>query len=85
MAERRAPVNGHPYGTISWAEHERAWSSYGQRHSQPAEQIARRGGFGITELFYHLREAPRTWMPDDRTVFRYPPPTTPVSEEGDRG
>jgi hypothetical protein len=60
----RAPVNGRPYGTISWAEHEEAWQDYGRRYSgQDALRIATRGGFGLWELCDHLGRAPTTWSP----------------------
>jgi len=62
---RRAPVQGHytrgrkPPGTIAWWEHEKAWEGYG--HSQSAEQIAKRGGFGYDELVSFLGHEPTTW------------------------
>lgn len=73
---KRAPVQGdrcgipqghpgHGPGTISWAEHELAWSSYAARHGrdQSAARIAERGGFGYQELQTHLGRDPQTWVP----------------------
>lgn len=63
-APDRAPVNGPPYGTISWAEHEEAWVAYHRRHTgQDALTIATRGGFGLWELCDQLGRAPQTWAP----------------------
>jgi hypothetical protein len=71
---RRAPVNGQPHGTVSWAEHEEAWRSYHRLHPrQDAETIAARGGFGLVELTQQLGRVPTTWQPDDRTDRRYFP------------
>lgn len=68
--ERRAPVNGQPGGTVTWAEHVEAWESYTQSHpGQSAQRIAERGGFGLVELVTQLGGMPRTWQPDDRTRF----------------
>lgn len=67
--ERRAPVNGAPYGTIGWAEHEEAWQSYARLFGgQSAERIAERGGFGLVELVQQLGGLPRTWEPGADTL-----------------
>lgn len=69
-AERRAPVNGSPHGTVAWSEHEDAWRAYARTHDgQSAERIAQRGGFGLVELVTQLGRMPSTWRPDDRTRF----------------
>ena len=68
---RRAPVqgdgkrDGRPPGTISWDEHERAWSEYSRRfgRSQSAEVIAERHGFSYHELTMFLGHEPETWKP----------------------
>lgn len=74
MSERRAPVNGSPYGTVAWAEYEEAWRTYHRHHpEQSAERIAARGGFGLVELTSQLGRVPTTWLPDDRTSRRYFP------------
>lgn len=68
---RRAPINGMPGGTISWAEHQRAWIAYARTYGtdQSAERIAERGGFGVSELVTQLGHMPDTWEPDGRTRF----------------
>ena len=67
---RRAPVQPvrrhneeHGPGTISWAEHEQAWSVYSGRYGggQSAERIAERGGFSYSELMSFLGHEPTTW------------------------
>lgn len=66
---RRAPVQGQyiglghkiPPGTISWGEHEEAMAEYNKHHAQDSETLARRGGFGYTELVLYLGHAPKTW------------------------
>lgn len=71
-APDRAPVNGPPYGTISWAEHEEAWLDYARRHrGQDALRIAVRGGFGLWELCDQLGHAPQTWTPSVDSRERY--------------
>ncbi len=70
---RRAPVqatrtlNRGP-GTISWAEHESAWSAYAARYGtqQSAERMAQRGGFDFAELLTYLGREPTTWAPAGR-------------------
>lgn len=54
---RRAP------GTISWAEHLKAYEGYAARFgtSQSAETLAARGGFGYYELVDMLGHEPETW------------------------
>ncbi len=66
---RRAPVNGSPYGTISWEEHVEAWIPYARRYGndQDAERIAARGGFGLTELISQLGRMPVSWEPSSAT------------------
>jgi hypothetical protein len=67
---QRAPVNGQPYGTISWDEHVKAWGVYRVRWSgQSAETIAARGGFSIEELILALGRMPETWEPNRATKF----------------
>ena len=74
--ERRAPVQsnykiprgqpGSRPGTVTWAEHERAWEGYAQRfgrHIQSAERIAERAGFCYRELTEFLGREPKTWRP----------------------
>lgn len=55
-------------GTISWAEHEEAWSEYARRYGnqQSAERMAERGGFGYGELLMFLRREPTSWRPAGR-------------------
>jgi hypothetical protein len=71
---RRAPVqgdhtrpgrSGHLPGTISWAEHELAWSAHALRHGrfEDAEKLAERGGFTFSELTAYLGKEPETWVP----------------------
>lgn len=69
MNPERAPVNGSPFGTVSWAEHVEAWEPYARRFgaSQSAERIAARGGFGLIELIQQLGRFPRTWEPNKTT------------------
>lgn len=68
MAERRAPVNGSPHGTVAWSEHVEAWEAYHRHHSgQDAETIAARGGFGLLELTRQLGRLPATWRPSEAT------------------
>jgi hypothetical protein len=70
---RRAPVqgdhsrpgkSGHQPGTISWAEHELAWSAHALRHGrfEDAEKLAARGGFTYAELTTYLGKEPETWV-----------------------
>jgi len=79
--ERRAPVQRDwsrgtiqtVPGTITWEEHEEAWTEYnrrfqqnalrGSRGNQDSEQIARRGGFSYRELTMFLGHEPLTWEP----------------------
>jgi hypothetical protein len=83
---KRAPVQasrgiadglpGHGPGSVDWAEHELAWSTYAAKNGleQSAQRIADRGGFGYGELVdYHLAHAPLTWVPAGA-----------VTERGDR-
>lgn len=57
------PVSWIPMGTITWEEHEKAWSVYDATWhcGQSAERIAERGGFGYYELCDLLGHEPRTW------------------------
>lgn len=72
--ERRAKVNGAPHGTISWEEHLKAWETYHNYHfGQSAEEINKRGGFGLVELTSQLGHVPHTWLPDERTSRHYFP------------
>lgn len=52
-------------GTISWAEHELAWSAYAARYGrdESAERIHERGGFCFLELIEFLGHEPETWVP----------------------
>lgn len=66
VSERRTKVNGKPYGTIAWWEHEAAWVGYHKRYpgiDQDAERIAERGGFGWGELTTYLGHEPTTHQP----------------------
>ena len=75
-SERRARVQGvagprdkrRPAGTISWEEHEEAWSEYARRYGrqQSAERINERWGFGYDELVDLLGHEPKTWRPNER-------------------
>jgi hypothetical protein len=60
---RRA--GSHVPGTISRAEHDRAWQSYRERYGdgQSADRIAERGGFSYRELVTLLGREPETWEP----------------------
>lgn len=67
--ERRAPLQdefsswrGLRKLTIAWDEHEECWRAYNARYrgSQSAEDIARRGGFGLGEFRMLLGRSPRT-------------------------
>ena len=72
---RRAPVQGshaiprgargHGPGSVAWAEHCLAWSTYAQQYGrgQTAERMAERGGFGYYELTLYLGHEPETWAP----------------------
>lgn len=73
---RRAPVQGEHDnkgrrtgrgpGTISWAEHEKAWSVYAHRYGgsgQSAQRVAERHGFSYDELQLFLGHDPETWVP----------------------
>jgi hypothetical protein len=55
----------HPAGTISWAEHEKAWRAYSAEHGdgQTADRMAERGGFGWYEICALLGHEPTTWQP----------------------
>lgn len=67
---RRAPVQGEsrPHerapGTVTWAEHEQAYTAYAARYgtSQTAERLAQRGGFGYREMTEFLGHEPTTWI-----------------------
>lgn len=52
-------------GTVAWTEHLEAYSSYAARfgHSQSAERLAERGGFGYQEMTDFLGHEPTTWRP----------------------
>jgi hypothetical protein len=65
VRRKRLGKRSHPPGTISWAEHEEAYSAYALRHGhgQSALRIAERGGFGYDELVWLLGLEPRTWEP----------------------
>lgn len=65
----RAPVNGPPFGTIAWTEHEEVWRFYAGQYGtgQSAKRIAERGGFGLSEIVSFLGEMPTTWEADGRT------------------
>ena len=56
---------GHGPGTIAWAEHELAWSTYAARYgrTQSAQRIHERAGFCYLELTDFLGRAPETWVP----------------------
>ena len=67
---RRAPVQGEhrPHeraaGTVTWAEHEEAYTAYAARYgtSQSAVRLAERGGFGYREMTDLLGHEPTTWV-----------------------
>jgi hypothetical protein len=63
--KRRAAEQGKPPhgpGTVSWEEHLLAWSAYAAHgHSQSAERLAQRGGFGYGEMTELLGHEPKTW------------------------
>ena len=67
---RRAPVQGdygktrRAPGTVTWAEHEEAYTAYAARFgtSQSAERLAERGGFGYQEMTHFLGHEPTTWV-----------------------
>ena len=50
-------------GTITWAEHKKAWKVYAKRFGvyQSIQRIAERGGFGYNELCKFLGYPPATW------------------------
>lgn len=78
---------GHGAGTVSWEEHERAWSTYATKYgrNQSAERIHERGGFCFGELTDFLGEPPKTWVPAGVVAERERHPVAaPVSrkEEG---
>ncbi len=56
---------GHGPGTVTWAEHQAAWSFYAAKYGrgQSAERINERGGFGYLEIQDLLGHAPKTWSP----------------------
>jgi hypothetical protein len=70
-ADRRAPVQGDPpysdgrakkpRGTVAWWEHQQAADAYNRSHSQDAETLAARGGFGYWEMAGWLGHEPTTW------------------------
>lgn len=60
----RMGAKGYGPGTISWAEHLLAWSTYTKLYpGQSAERMAERGGFGYSELMAYLGRFPETWEP----------------------
>ena len=67
---KRAPVQwsrdrGKGPGSITWAEHLRAWSGYAAQYGngQTAERVVERGGFSYGELVMFLGRDPETWEP----------------------
>lgn len=68
--ERRAPLQdefsswrGLRKLTIAWAEHEECFAAYAAKYrttQQTAEDIAKRGGFGLGEFRMLLGRSPRT-------------------------
>jgi hypothetical protein len=52
-------------GTVSWAEHLEAYSTYAAQHGQDqsAERLAARGGFAYREITDLLGHEPKTWRP----------------------
>lgn len=69
---RRAPVQGdygrggyrHLPGTICWCEHQATWLGYSawlRGAEQSAEKIAKRGGFGYSEILKFLGRVPETY------------------------
>lgn len=58
-------ARGYGPGTIDWAEHELAWSSYAKQYGrdQSAERIHERAGFSYSELTTYLGHEPTTWVP----------------------
>jgi len=57
-----------PPGTITWAEHTKAWEAYKAMFGggQSAERILERRGFSYGELTMLLGDAPKTWQPHER-------------------
>lgn len=67
--QNRVPVQasrnaGKPPGTITWAEHLKAYEGYFARFGacQTAERLAERGGFSYCELVEFLGDDPKTWL-----------------------
>jgi uncharacterized protein YegP (UPF0339 family) len=58
---KRAPVQ--PGGSISWAEHEVAWTIYARENGTAlsADDIAERGGFTVGQITQWLNHEPRSW------------------------
>lgn len=67
---RRAPVQGdhgknpRAPGTVTWAEHQEAYTAYAARYGtgQSAQRLAERGGFGYQEMTGLLGHEPTTWV-----------------------
>lgn len=70
--KRRNGLKGEGPGTISWAEHELAWSAYASKYGrdQSAQRINERGGFGYCELTKLLGHEPETWVPSGAVAER---------------
>jgi uncharacterized protein YegP (UPF0339 family) len=58
---KRAPVQ--PGGSISWAEHEAAWTVYARDNGTAlsAEAVAERGGFTVSQVTQFLGRDPKSW------------------------
>lgn len=58
---KRAPVQ--PGGSISWAEHEAAWTAYARDNGTglSADAVAERGGFTIGQVTQFLGREPKSW------------------------
>lgn len=63
-----------PDGSITWSEHLEAYAHYG--HSQSAERIAERGGFGYDEFTKMVGREPTTWRAG-RVAWAAPPKENP--------
>lgn len=70
---KRAPVQ--PGGSISWAEHEAAWTAYARDNGTAlsAEAVAERGGFTVGQVTQFLGRDPRSWRatPAERVATDY--------------
>lgn len=58
-------LGSHSPGTITWAEHLKAYETYSARYGteQSALQLVERSGFSYDELVTYLGHDPRTWEP----------------------